>query len=105
MALEINENNFNEIINSEKPVLVDFWAQWCGPCKMLLPTIEELSSELVDKITITKCNVDENPNIAEKFGIMSIPALLIFKKGELVEQRVGGSSKQNLINWIDSVIK
>lgn len=105
MVLEINENNFNETINSEKPVLVDFWAQWCGPCRMLLPTIEELSSELADRITIAKCNVDENPNIAERFGIMSIPALLVFKNGELIEQRVGGSSKQNLINWIDGVIK
>ena len=105
MALEINENNFDSIINSEKPVLVDFWAQWCGPCRMLLPIIEELSIELANSIVVYKCNVDENPNLAEKFGIMSIPSLLIFKNGKLLEQKTGGSSKQNLIDWINNVIK
>ena len=106
MVKYVNAEALEELLAStDKTVFCDFWANWCGPCRMLLPTIEELSSELADKITITKCNVDENPNIAEKFGIMSIPALLIFKNGELVEQRVGGSSKQNLINWINSVIK
>lgn len=105
MTLEINENNFDSIINSNKPILIDFWAQWCGPCRMLLPTIEELSTELADSITIYKCNVDENPTLAEKFGIMSIPSLLIFKNGKLLEQKTGGSSKQNLIDWINNVIK
>ena len=104
MTIEINESNFETLINSEKPVLVDFWATWCGPCRMLLPTIEELSSEMANEITITKCNVDENPNLAERFGIMSIPALLIFKNGKLIEQKTGGSSKQNLINWIKGAI-
>ena len=105
MTLEINESNFDSIINSEKPILIDFWAQWCGPCRMLLPTIEELSTELADSITIYKCNVDENPALAEKFSIMSIPSLLIFKNGKLLEQKTGGSSKQNLIDWINNVIK
>ena len=105
MTLEINESNFDDIVNSEKPVLVDFWARWCGPCRMLLPMIEELSTELASSIAIYKCNVDENPNLAEKFGIMSIPSLLIFKNGKLLEQKTGGSSKQNLIDWINNVIK
>lgn len=104
MTLEINENNFSTTLSENNLVLVDFWAQWCGPCKMLLPTIEELSKEMVDKILITKCNVDENNEIAEKFNIMSIPSLLIFKNGKLIAQRNGGASKSTLKEWIESNI-
>ena len=105
MVQEINENNFDTLINSEKPVLVDFWAQWCGPCRMLLPIIEGLPEKIGDKITIYKCNVDDSPAIAERFEIMSIPSLLIFKDGKLIARRTGGSSEQHLIDWINETIK
>ena len=104
MALEIDTNNFQSTLDNNKFVLIDFWAQWCGPCRMLLPTIQELSEELKDKITICECNVDDNPSIAEQFEIMSIPALLIFKDGKLIAERHGGASKNTLIEWIDSQI-
>ena len=106
MAIDVTEKTFEtEVLNSVIPVIVDFSAKWCGPCRMLLPIIEELSIELANSIVVYKCNVDENPNLAEKFGIMSIPSLLIFKNGKLLEQKTGGSSKQNLIDWINNVIK
>ena len=90
MALEFNENNFKEeVLNSDKPVLVDFWAAWCGPCKLLGPTIEELHKELGDKVKIGKVNVDENQGLAAAYGIMSIPTVLVIKDGKIKEQFIG----------------
>lgn len=90
MAQEFNENNFKEeVLNSDKPVLVDFWAAWCGPCKLLGPTIEELHKDLGDKVKVGKVNVDENQSLAAAYGIMSIPTVLIIKNGKIMEQFIG----------------
>ena len=94
MALEFNDNNFKEeVLNSDKPVLVDFWAAWCGPCKLLGPTIEELHKEMGDKVKIGKVNVDENQALAAVYGIMSIPTVIILKGGKIVEQFIGMQPK------------
>jgi len=94
MALEFKDNNFeNEVINSDKLVLVDFWAEWCGPCKMLTPTLEQLSTEYGDKIVVGKVNVDDNQQLASQYGIMSIPTIMIFKDGKIVEQFIGVQPK------------
>ena len=94
MALEFNDNNFKEeVLNSDKPVLVDFWAAWCGPCKLLGPTIEELHKEMGDKVKIGKVNVDETQALAAAYGIMSIPTVIILKGGKIVEQFIGMQPK------------
>jgi len=92
-AVEITDSNFDEIINTDKPVMVDFWAEWCGPCKVIGPVVEELAGDLEGKAIVGKLNVDENPNISAKFGIRSIPTLLILKNGEVVDKQVGLTSK------------
>ena len=92
-AVIINNNNFEqEVMNSEKKVLVDFWAPWCGPCQMVLPIVEELAAERSD-IKVCKINVDENPELAKRFRVMSIPTLLVMEKGEILERSVGAKSK------------
>jgi len=92
-AVEITDSNFQEVINSETPVLVDFWAEWCGPCKMIAPVVEELATDFEGRATIGKVNVDENPNVSAQFGIRSIPTLLVFKNGEIVDKQVGAVPK------------
>lgn len=90
MALEITDANFDELVlKSDKPVLVDFWAEWCGPCRMVGPIVEELSKEYGGKAVVGKLNVDTNPGVSSKFGIRSIPTLLFFKEGKLVDRQVG----------------
>ena len=89
-----------DVLNSTEPVVVDFWAEWCGPCRMIAPALEEISGQLGDKVKIVKLNVDENPNTAAKYGIMSIPTLLMFKNGEISSRQVGAAPKQKLHQWI-----
>jgi thioredoxin 1 len=101
-ALEITDNNFQEIINSNQPVLVDFWAEWCGPCKMIGPVIEELAGDYEGKAVIGKVDVDANPSVAAQFGIRSIPTLLIFKGGQIVDKQVGAVPKAVLSQKIDA---
>jgi thioredoxin 1 len=104
--MELNEKNFNkEVLESEKIILADFWAPWCGPCRMLSPIIEELEKEYKKKkIKFFKINIDENPKIATRFHIMSIPAILIFEKGKVKKQLVGFQSKEELKKIIDKLI-
>lgn len=101
-AIEITDANFEEIIKSEQPILVDFWAEWCGPCRMIGPLVEELSNEYEGKALIGKLNVDENPGVATKYGIRSIPTLLVFKGGEVVDKIVGAVPKNMLAQKIDA---
>ena len=101
-AIEITDSNFEEIISSDLPVLVDFWAEWCGPCKMIGPVVDELSGEYEGKAIIGKVNVDENPETAAKFMVRSIPTLLILKNGEVVDKQVGAVPKSTLSQKIDA---
>lgn len=100
----ITDANFAEILNTDKPVLVDFWATWCGPCRALAPVIEELASEYADKAVIGKCNVDDCDELPMKYGIRSIPTLLFFKNGELVDRLVGAAPKAGIAAKLDSLI-
>jgi thioredoxin 1 len=100
-TVEITDANFQEIINSDKPVLVDFWAEWCGPCLMLGPTVEELAEEMDGKAIIGKLNVDANPNVTSQFGIRSIPTLLVFKNGQVVGKQVGVVPKATIAKMLE----
>ena len=98
---KVSDANFEtEVLKSTSPVVVDFWAEWCGPCRMIAPALEEISVAMGAKVKIVKLNVDENPGIASKYGIMSIPTLMIFKDGELASRQVGAAPKQKLEQWI-----
>ena len=103
MALEIKDSNFEELVlKSDKPVLVDFWAEWCGPCRMVGPVVEEIAKEYEGKAVVGKLNVDHNPKVATEFGIMSIPALLFFINGQVVDKQVGAVPKHVLVNKLES---
>ena len=100
MAIALTNENFNEIINGDKPVLVDFWATWCGPCKMLAPTIDELAVELEGEVVVAKLDVDQAQDVAMKFGVMSIPTLIMFEGGKEVRRTVGFQPKAKLMQFI-----
>ena len=105
MALEITDANFDELVlKSEKPVVVDFWAEWCGPCRMIGPLISEMSKEYEGKALIGKVNVDQNPNTSMKYGVRSIPTILILKNGEVVDKHVGVITKQALEDKINAAL-
>jgi len=102
-TVKVDVNNFKtNVLEASGPVVVDFWAEWCGPCKMIGPALEDIATELGGKVTIAKLNIDENPQLAAQFGVRSIPTLMIFKAGELASRQVGAAPKQKLEQWINS---
>lgn len=103
MVKEITDANFEETLAGGQPVVIDFWAQWCGPCKMMLPIVEELAGEYEGKILVGKCDVDDNEDITSEFGIMNIPTMLFFKNGQLVERHVGACKKEELKALFDKL--
>ncbi len=103
-TIELTDANFDAIINSEKPVLVDFWAEWCGPCKMIGPVVEELANDYEGRAVVAKLNVDENPNVTARYGVRSIPTLLVFKKGQIVDKQVGAVPKSVLSSKLEAQV-
>ena len=103
MAKVVTNTNFQELLAGDKPLMVDFWATWCGPCRILSPTVDEIADEYADRITVAKCNVDDAEEIAMQYRIMSIPTLLFFKNGEVVDKRVGVVSKDEIVSIINSI--
>jgi thioredoxin 1 len=105
MAHETSDKTFNkDVLKADKPVLVDFWAEWCGPCRQLMPHVEELSKELADKIKVVKVNIDQNPDTPTNYGVRGIPTLIIFRDGKPVATKVGSLPKNSLYEWVQSII-
>ena len=102
-TISTNDNTFEkDISTSNLPLIVDFWAEWCGPCKQIGPILEEISNEKKDQLQILKLNIDDNPEIPQKYGVRGIPTLMLFKQGKLVDTKVGSLPKSSLIDWIDN---
>ena len=100
-TLKVTDENFDtEVIKSSKPIVVDFWAEWCGPCKMVAPILEEISNEMANDVVIAKHNIDNEPNTPTKYGIRGIPTMLLFSGGELKATKVGATTKSNIVSWI-----
>lgn len=105
MALEVNDTNFEEIVvASDKPVMVDFWAEWCGPCRMIAPFVEEISTDFEGRALVVKCDVDSSPGVASKYGIRNIPTVLFFKGGEVADKQVGAVPKANFVSKLEALL-
>jgi thioredoxin 1 len=104
MSIEVTDANFRLLLAEGKPLLVDFWAPWCGPCKMMSPIVDELAAEYEGRLTVGKLNVDENPETCEQFGIMSIPTILFFRNGELSDRQAGACKKADLQQRVDALL-
>ena len=105
MTSKVTDASFkSDVLDSSEPVVVDFWAEWCGPCRMIAPALDEIAGAMGDKVKIVKLNVDENPQTASKYGVMSIPTLMIFKNGEMAARQVGAAPKQKLEQWITTAV-
>ncbi|MDR0604017.1 MAG: thioredoxin [Bacteroidales bacterium] len=104
MAKEITDNNWEALISGDKPVVIDFWAEWCGPCRMISPIVEEVAQEYEDKVIIGKVNIDDNVKITVNFSIRNVPTLLFFKEGELVDKHVGAISKKDLVEKVNKLL-
>ena len=105
MALEVNDINFEEVVvKSVKPVLVDFWAEWCGPCRMIEPIIEEIAEQYAGKALVVKCDVENSPDVTKRFGILNIPTVLFFKEGKIADKQVGVAPKNNFLTKLNALI-
>ena len=105
MTLHIDDSEFEQkVVNAQGAFLVDFWAEWCGPCRQIAPVLDEIANERKDKITIVKVNIDKNPGTPQKYGVRGIPTLIIFKDGKAVSTKVGSLPKSKLVEWIDSFV-
>jgi thioredoxin 1 len=102
---KVSDTSFDaDVLKSKEPVVVDFWAEWCGPCRQVAPVLEEVAGEMAGKVKIVKLNVDESPNVASKYGIQSIPTLMIFKNGEMTARQIGAAPKAKIVQWINGAI-
>ena len=105
MSQSVNDNEFEaEVLKASQPVMVDFWAEWCGPCRAMSPLVDELSKDMGDKLKVVKVNIDDSPNAPTKYGVRGIPTFMLFKDGQVVDTRVGGMSKSQLSEWVKAVI-
>jgi len=104
-TIAVSDDSFEtEVLKSDTPVLVDFWAEWCGPCKMIGPALEELAGEMGERVTIAKVNIDDNPGVPMKYGVRGIPTLMLFKDGQVAATKIGAASKNALYQWVESVL-
>jgi len=103
-TVELTQDNFNEVVGGDGLVLVDFWAEWCGPCKMIAPFLDELATEMQGRVTVAKVNIDENPQTPRKYGVRGIPTMILFKGGQVAATKIGALPKSKLKEWVESVL-